>query len=239
MKKLRLILLTSFMIIFTGCASYTTPGGSVQLSSLSDSSINELMSKKPAASFPANISIVRVQASGYQSHKISSFGYGRYSVVTSRDVESKEDFQKLASLPEVRSFAPINKMLLPTKLDKIKVLREASARLKADILLMYTFDTSFHIGEQKLAPLNVLSLGFLRNKEVSVSTTVSAAFFDVRNEYLYGLTETTISDSKNASVWSTSDVVDDLRFKTEKKAFKELIPQIEKTWTNIVAEYKK
>ncbi|MCG8426296.1 MAG: hypothetical protein MI754_02930 [Chromatiales bacterium] len=236
MKTIRLAVL-SILLLLGGCASYTTPGGSVQLSDLADSDINALMSKRPAAPFPANISVARVQAPGYLSYKIGSFGTGRYSVVTTREVESEEDFKRLAELPQVRAIAPLNRILLPTNLDSIKALREASARLKADILLIYTFDTSFHAGEQKFAPLNVLSLGFLKNKEVSVTTTVSAAFFDVRSEYLFGLSEATAKDSKYASVWSTSDAVDDLRVSTEKEAFKKLLPEIEKTWSGIVSQY--
>lgn len=221
----------------SGCASYTTPGGSVQLSGLADTDINELMSKEPAAKFPANISVARVQAPGYESYRVSSFGTGRYSVVTTREVETEEDFNRLSSLPQVEGLAPLNRILLPAKLDSIKSLREASARLKADILLIYTFDTSFHAGEQKFAPLNVISLGFLKNKEVTVTTTVSAAFFDVRTEYLFGLSEATARESRNSSVWSTSDAVDDMRVTTEKAAFQKLLPEVEKTWSGVVAQY--
>jgi hypothetical protein len=236
MKIFQIVLFTT-VIILGGCATYTTPGGSVQLSNLADSDINELMSREPAASFPANISVARVQAPGYQSYKVSSFGTGRYSVVATREVESEEDFKKLSELPQVAGIAPLNKILLPTNLDSIRALREASARLKTDVLLIYTFDTSFHAGEQKFAPLNVISLGFLRNKEVSVTTTATAAFFDVRTEYLFGLSEATARESKNASVWSTSSAVDDMRVTTEKSAFQKLLPQIEKTWSGIVAQY--
>lgn len=197
------------------------------------------MAKEAAANFPANIAIARIQAPGYESYKVSSFGTGRYSVVTTREVESDADFEKLAGLQEVAGIAPLNRILLPAKLDSIKSLREAAARVKADILLIYTFDTSFHAGAQKFAPLNVISLGFLNNKEVTVTTTVSAAFFDVRTEYLYGLSEATARESKYASVWGTSDAVDDMRVATEKAAFEKLLPELEKTWTGIVREYGK
>ena len=168
---------------------------------------------------------------------MSSFGTGRYSVVTTREVESEEDFKRLSELPQVAGIAPLNQLLLPSNLDSIKSLREASARLKADILLIYTFDTSFHAGEQKFAPLNVIALGFLNNKEVSVTTTVSAAFFDVRTEYLFGLSEATAKESRYSSVWGTSDAVDDMRVSTERAAFKKLVPEIEATWSGIVSQY--
>ncbi len=214
------------LISLAGCASYTTPGGSVQLSNLSEADINELLSKQPAAQFPVNLSVARVQASGYRSLQNDSYGSGRYSVVTTRDVESENDFESIAKLPEVSGVAPLNRILLPTHLDSLKSLREGSARLKADILLIYTFDTSFHVGAQSYAPLNVISLGLLKNKDVTVTTTVSAAFFDVRTEYLYGVSEATAKESKNSSIWSTEADVDDLRISTERAAFKKLIPEI-------------
>lgn len=235
MKALFPIILSAVFFI-SGCASYTTPGGGIHLSELADADINALMAKEPAASFPANIAVARVQAPGYQSYKVSSFGTGRYSVVTTREVESEADFERLAKMPGVAGLASLNRILLPANLDSVKSLREAAARLKADILLIYTFDTSFHAGEQKFAPLNVISLGFLKNKEVTVTTTASAAFFDVRTEYLYGLSEATAQESKHASVWSTSDAVDDLRVGTEKQAFQNLLPELERTWSGIAAQ---
>ncbi len=231
------VIVLAVAVILGGCASYTTPGGGVSLSQLADADINELMAKMPAAAFPANIAVARVQAPGYQSYRLNSFGSGRYSVVTTREVESEEAFIRISRLPQVAAIAPLNKILLPVELNSVKSLREAAARLKADVLLIYTFDTTFHAGAQKFAPLNVISLGFLNNKPVTVTTTVSAAFFDVRTEYLFGLAEVTAQEMKNASVWSTSDVVDDLRVVTEKAAFAQLVPELEKTWLGIVGQH--
>ncbi len=231
------ILIIWVVLFVNGCASYTTPGGGVHLSDLAESDINELMSKQPAATFPANISIARVQAPGYKTYHTNSFGTGRYSVVTTREVETEEDFLRLSKLPNVAGIAPLSRILLPTRLDSVKALRMASARLKTDILLIYSFDTTFHAGEQSFAPLNAIALGFLKNKEVTVTTTASAAFFDVRTEYLFGLSEATAKESKSASVWSTSAAVDDMRVTTEKKAFQDLLPEIEKTWTGIVKQH--
>lgn len=221
-----------------GCASYTTPGGSAPLSELADNDINDMMSKQPAANFPANIAIARIQATGYQNYKQASFGHGRYSVMTTREAETDADIERLNAMPDVRGVAPINKILLPTQLDSIKDLRQAAARLRADVLLIYTFDTSFHAGEQKFAPLNTIALGFLKNKDVSVTTTATAALFDVRTEFLYGIAEATARESKSASVWSTTDAVDDMRVVTEKAAFNDLVPAIEKAWQGIVQEHK-
>lgn len=226
----------SFLFLF-GCASYVTPGGSVQLSTLAEPDINKLLAKKPTATFPVNIAVARLQASGYSSYRNESYGTGRYSVVTAKDVESEKSFARLGKMPKVNGIATMNRILLPPQLDSLKELRTAAARLRADILLIYTFDTTFRVGSQKFGPLNAIALGMLPNKEVVVTTTASAALFDVRTEFLYGLAEATERESKYASVWGSSSAVDDLRVVTEKKAFQALIPEIEKTWGGIVKEY--
>jgi hypothetical protein len=238
--KHKYIISLFIILVVSGCSmKYTTPGGGVELSKLSDVDINKLMSIEPSANFPANIAIARVQASGYSSMKNQSYGSGRYSVVTTRDVEQDKDIERIENMPMVSGLGPLNRIILPSSLDTIKDLRVAAARLKADILLIYTFDTAFHVGAQKYRPLNVISLGLLNNKDVTVTTTASAAFFDVRTEYLYGLTETSAQKNKKASVWGSSDVVDDLRIETEKEAFTLLVDELEKTWGGIIKTYSK
>lgn len=232
-----LFLLLLLAVIVSGCASYTTPGGSVKLADLAETDINELLATKPTASFPARIAVARVQAPGYASQTGSGFGTGRYSVVTTRDVEGEENFKRMEAMPMVAGFGPLNRILLPTELDSVKALRTAAARLKADVLLIYTFDTSFRVGAQHFGPVNVIALGLLPNKEVAVTTTASAAFFDVRTEFLYGLAEASARESRYASVWSSGDAVDELRVATERKAFEALVPEIEKAWVGIVREH--
>ncbi len=70
-----------------------------------------------------------------------------------------------------------------------------------------------------------------------MTTTASAAFFDVRTEFLYGLAEASARESRYASVWGSSDAVDELRVATERKAFEALVPEIEKAWSGIVDEH--
>lgn len=235
-KSMRSLILV-FVMFISACAHYTTPGGSVRLNQLVDQDINKVLSQKPLAEFPVNLAIVRIQSSGYENYRTDSFGTGQYSIITTREVESEESFERLMNLPQVEAVAPINRIFLPSNLESIKVLRLAAARLKADILLLYTFDTSFHIGSQKFGPLNVISLGFLDNKEITVTTTVSAAFFDVRSEYLYGLSEASAKEKNEANSWGNQAVVDDLRVITEKAAYEKLLTEIETTWSGIVQQY--
>ncbi|MEL7312758.1 MAG: hypothetical protein AAFN07_14685 [Pseudomonadota bacterium] len=223
--------------VLSGCVSYTTPGGPAVISELASANINELMATEPAANFPARIAVVRVQAPGYESFENQGFGQGRYSVMLTRDVESDDDFSKLASFDGVAGVGTLNRLLLPTRLDSIESLREAAARLKADVLLLYTFDTTFQAGEQRFLPLNTVALGFLKNKKVTVTTTASAAMFDVRTEFLYGLAEATAQEYKQASVWGEAQTVDDLRVVTERTAFGKLVGEIEKSWNGVLREH--
>jgi len=254
-----LFLLLVLAVMVSGCASYTTPGGSVPLADLAETDVSESQTTKPvggvpsselagtginkfltiqpAARFPARIAVARVQAPGYTSQTDAGFGTGRYSVVTTRYVESDESFERMESMPQVAGFGPLNRILLPAELDSLKALRTAAARLRADILLVYTFDTSFRVGAQHFGPVNVIALGLLPNKEVAVTTTASAAFFDVRTEFLYGLAEASARESRYSSIWSSGDAVDELRVATERKAFEALVPEIEDAWAGIIREH--
>ena len=229
--------LWAFALLLAGCATYTTPGAGVQISTLAEADIGELMAREPVAEFPVNIAVARVQAPGYYSYRSESYGIGRYSIVTTRDVEKEEDFERLSDMRMVTAVAPLNRILLPGRLDTIKDIRAAAARLRADILLVYTFDTVFQVGAQKYGALNVVALGFLKNKEVTVTTTASAALFDVQTEFIYGLAEATAHESKKASGWGSTGAVDDLRVVTERQAFQSMLSELEKTWNDIIREH--
>ena len=225
------------MGLTAGCASYTTPGGSVKLSELADADINQLMSRQPAAQFPAYVLLVRVQAPKYQAQGVEGFGSGRYSVVTTRDVESEQDIKRMSEWPKVVQLEPLNRLLLSPPLNSIKDLRTAAAQVRADILLVYSLDTTFQIGPQKYPPLTAISLGFLPDHEASVTTTASAVFFDVRTEFVYGFAEASAREAEKASAWSSKEVVDRLRKKTERDAFQRLVGELEKTWNTVLERF--
>lgn len=225
------------LALISGCATYTTPGGSVPISSLAEADINALIARQPLAAFPAHVVVARIQAPRYRSPRVQGYGLGRYSVVTTRDIETEADFEFLSQLPMIAELAPISRLLLPPRLDAIKDLRTAAAQARAGILLVYSLDTSFNVGAQRYAPLNVISLGFLKNQEATVTTTASAVFFDVRTEFVYGFAETTARESENVTVWNSAAKVDELRIRTEQKVFHQLIRELEKNWDSILKRY--
>lgn len=225
-----------FLFLISGCATYTTPGAGVNIGNLAaaDEDIAEIMSREPTAPFPARIALARVQANGYYSASNSCYGRGQYCIVTARDVEHESDFEALAGLPMVAGVAPLNRILVPETLGSIRELRVAAAKLKTDILLVYTFDTRFNVDSTDIGPLQLVSLGFFRNKKAHVTTTASAALFDVRSGFTYGVAEATATAQQSASVWSTEEAIEKARVQTEGESFQSLTREVEKLWKSVV-----
>ena len=222
--------------LITGCATYITPGAGVNVSNLAaaDDNIAEIMSREPAAPFPARVALARLQANGYRTTSNSCYGRGQYCIATARDVESESDFEALASLPMVAGVAPLNRILVPETLKSIRDLRVAAANLKTDILLVYTFDTRFNVESTDIGPLQLVSLGFFRNKKAHVTTTASAVLLDVRTGFMYGVAEATSTAQQSASLWSSEDAIDEARIQTEMESFQSLVHEIKNLWKSVV-----
>lgn len=224
------------LLVVSGCATYTTPGAGVNLQNLSksDQDIAELMKVEPASPFPARVAVARVQASGYSSRSNQCYGSGQYCVVTTRDVEPEASFERMGQLPQIAGLALMNRLLLPSRFESIKDLRRAAATLKTDLLLIYSFDTGFNVENTDIGPLALVSLGFLPNKKAIVTSTASAAIFDVRTGFVYGVAEATAVEEQRATVWSTSSAIDNSRMKAETDAFQRLVGEIDKLWGGIL-----
>jgi hypothetical protein len=242
--KLTTLLLAVIMAIANSCSlKYVTPGSAVKISELADEDVAKLLSTKPASEFPVNIAIARIQHPRYTNYRYPNNSYsepqGNFSMVLTRDAEEDQAFEKLSELNGVKQAAPFNRLLLPYNYKSIKDLRLAAAKMKAQMLMVYTFDTEFMIDTKNYGPQNVFSLGYLKNKDVKVVTTASVALYDVQTEYLYGLAEATANENKRSNAWKKQDEVDNLRIDTEKKAFNKLMGEIEKMWSGVLQEYSK
>ena len=222
-----------------GCASsYVVPGGPAPLARLqeTDAALRSSYTAKPAAEFPAMVAVARLQSSGYRSLTVTSYGHGNYSIVTTRDVENDTDFDRLAAMPGIRALAPVNRMLLPAELKSEQDLRSAAARLRADVLLMYTFDTQFYV-KDFAKPVSIVTLGLSPNERAYVTTTASAILVDTRTGFVYGGAETTAKTDQAANAWTSDDAVDDSRRRTERESFGKLVIELEKTWTGVMKQH--
>ncbi|MGN6368640.1 MAG: hypothetical protein ACTHN5_10295 [Phycisphaerae bacterium] len=256
MRHILTLILSLAFSLLTGCASYTTPGGPADFSklgltpdqkaALTDASVQRILDKKPLLTFPASIAVARVQAPDYTnyyfSHRIYYAPYSghdsAYSIVTTPDVETDADLDKLAKLPDVNGIAPIRRILLTGRPVSDLQLREAAAKIHANLLLVYTFDTSFHV-KTHLAPLSVFSLGLLPNEEAHVTSTASALLMDTNNGYIYAVLEATDTQHQPANAWTSDDAVDDARKRAERNAFTHLLDQFTTNWPKLLATYKK
>jgi hypothetical protein len=225
-------------LFLTACAtSYVTPGPGASLTHFAgaDASITEVMAREPAAAFPARIATARLQGSGYASRGAACHGGGRYCVATARDVEPDSAFVRLNALPMVAGVAPVNRILLPDNLGSVDDLRSVAAALRADILLVYSLDTRFSLGGSDIGPLQLVSLGLFRTESAKVTTTASAALFDVRTGFLYGVAEATAQEEQRSTIWGTEQVLETVRRETEARSFEALVDEIEVLWSSVLS----
>jgi hypothetical protein len=237
MRRLLLVGSVLLLVSLCGCAHYQTPGAGVSIPAITDSDVADVLARKPAAQFPAHIVVARVQASGYASRTGSSYGAGQFSVLTTRDIETEEDFAMLASLPGVAGVGPLNRLLLSPDLRSTHELRQAAAQLRGDIVMLYTLDTQFHTQSQLSAPLKVVTLGMFASEKLRIVTTCAAALIDVRTGFIYGVAEGTATDTRRSSAWGTEEAIDASRLKTERDAFSSALKEVAKTWSSINAQY--
>jgi hypothetical protein len=243
-----ILTLTSAAALLGGCASYATPGGPADLRAVAagatpqqrqaqtDLSIAQKLELVPLAQFPTAIAAVRVQAAGYRSFTSDGYGSGRMTVVTNREVESEAAFTRLTKLPLVRGIAPLNRLVVPAKVNSDRELREAAAAVQADMLLLYTFDTRF--GERTTVPAaGLITLGLFPNEEQRVTSTASAALFDTRNGYVYGLAEATSKTAQLSNAWTSREAADEARLRAETEAFDKLTIELQSVWTSVVANH--
>jgi hypothetical protein len=240
------LIVSAFFVLLTGCAQYATPGRGADLAAIgvppraqhdgAPADINASFDKRPLANFPANIAVVRIQAPHYRSATAESFGSGAYSIVLTRDVEPQDAIERLGKLPMVRGVAPIGRLLLPSQLNSDKELRLAAAQLQADMLLVYTLDTTFH--DRDLAsPLSVVTLGLSPTQATTVVTTASAVLLDTRNGYIYGVSEASARKTGLATAWNTQSAIDGDRQRTETEAFGKLLGEVETMWKGVLREH--
>lgn len=246
-STIRSLIVIGLLALSSGCATYTTPGGPADFralgitadeqDNLTDYNIAQELARKPAASFPAGVAVVRVQADGYRSHSYSNaWNAGRFSIMSERDAEDQIDIDRFASLPMLRGLVRMNRLVIENRIESEEDLRKAAARVQADMLLLYTFDTRFDI-ETTVPFLGTFSLGILPNKAADVTATVSAALIDTRTGYVYALVETSDTQRQIANAWTSQDAVDQSRTRAERNAFSKLVDEFESAWGTLVRSH--
>jgi hypothetical protein len=225
------------VVLLTSCTTYIPPAGRADFASFNNTPMGDSFAAEPKAQFPASIAAVRVQAPQYKNYYTAReggvYGYGRYSVVTVKEVEDDADIERIASLENVGGLISINTLLLPEKLDSDGEIRNAAARLKADMVLLYTFDTSFHKNDGSVA-LNVVTLGLSPTRKIFVRVTASALLMDTRTGFIYAAFEASEHREVTTNAWESRETADRARRKAESETFKELVDEFVESWPRIV-----
>lgn len=228
--------------LLSGCTStYIPPSGRADFANFTSSSMQESFAAEPAAQFPAYLAFVRVQAPQYRNfwadQRNAVYGHGRYSILTEREVGEESQLERIAALPRVGGLVGLNRLLLAPELHSDRELREAAARLKADMVVLYTFDTTFH-DQNHSGPLTLVTLGIAATKKISVHVTASALIMDTRTGFIYAAFESTENQNVDASLWSEAQKADLTRQAAERAAFGKLVDEFEKNWGLVVDRAK-
>ena len=223
-------------LLLCSCASYETPGRQADLSAFTDPQVKKAFTAKPAIHFPANLAVVRVQASGYRSESVRGYGTGAYSVVTVRDVEKEEDIDKVAKLPGVSGVVALNRLLLPSELSSDLDLREAFFIIDTESIVFYTIETEFE-DNNVIPPLTTLSLGLAPNKHYKINATASAIVMDTKTGYIYGALEESNLRSGLTIAWGSRDAIESSRKQAERAAFEKLVASFDPFWRRVYARY--
>ena len=235
----RLLLLAAALSasLLCSCATYVTPGRQANLSTFTDPRVKKAFVARPAIKFPANLAVVRVQESGYRSESTQGVGEGAYSVVTTRDIETEQDIDRISRLPGVAGVVTLNRLLLPRSLSSDLDLREAAARLQADAVVIYTLATEFRDNDV-IAPLTTLTLGLAPNKRYKITSTASAILMDTKTGYIYGALEEGDSRSGLTIAWGSSNAIDAARRKAERAAYEKLLASFSPFWNRIYHRFR-
>ena len=232
------IVVFALMLICAGCASYVTPGAAVRLQDFDRPEIAAAAARKASPNFPARLAVVRVQAPQYRSYSAESYGSGPFSVLVTQELLTDAQVTSIQGWPALAGAIPINRLLLPPKLESFDDLRLSAAQIQADILLVYTLDTSFRLQGRGYGPLTAISLGVVPDRDAYITSTASALFIDVRTGFIYGVAESTARTSGLTNVWSSRNTIDKKRVEAEQQAFDGLMTQAATTWKGIAAQYQ-
>lgn len=239
-RLLSVVLLSAVVLSLAGCATYIPPGPKADLQLFAPANIQEGFAAKPTSPFPASIAMVRVQAPTYNNHFLKhsggKHGTGRYSVIATREVEEQAQFDRVAAMPQVAGLVALNRMLLPEQLQGDRELREAAARLQADLVFLYTFDTAF-FDKDAAKPLSVITLGLSPTRKITAITTVSALLLDTRTGYVYSAYEVTEKEAMTSTSWGSSDSADEARRRTERRGFGKLVEEFASSWPKLVQRH--
>ncbi|MEM6334901.1 MAG: hypothetical protein AAF823_16335 [Planctomycetota bacterium] len=244
------LLIATLALVSQGCASYAVRSQAADMTLFADDEAARLMAdresqtqfdieqalrKKPLAAFPTGIAVAQVEGIDVSRYSRNATR-ARYALVGTRQHATEDQLAKIQALSMVVGVAPINRMLLVSELEDDAALREAAARLHADLLLVYTFDTEVYLGDTD-SPVDVVTLGFIPSRTARVASTASSLLLDTRNGYLYAVAEGSSEHTQPANLWTTRSAVDDARRRAERDALADMVDSFADAWPTVIEQH--
>ena len=139
---------------------------------------------------------------------------------------------RLAELPRIRTVVPLSDVVCERTVD-MPGLRSAAAGVRADLLLVYTFDTT-STNDTTIPMLGAFTLGIFPNEIARATSTGSAALVDTRTGYIYGLAEATWREFRITNAWNIRAVQDKSEAGAQAGACRALVARVEKLWERVL-----
>lgn len=221
-------------MLLGGCASYRTPGAAVNIPSIAEGDIETLLKNGPGSVFPARVAVVRVQAANYSPGSNSGYGSGRYSVLAPQREDA--ELMRMADLPQVSAVLTFNPMLLPPALNSVRDMRVIAAKLQADLLVIYTIDTSFLVENERVSPLGKITFGLLGDKNVQVRAATAGMLVDVRTGYIFGLINAHGQwvEKRDAFHITDRDEADRSRQQADQESLRQFVDDFARLWQSVL-----
>lgn len=202
-----------------------------------DPDVKQAYAARPALRFPANVAVARVQKPGDQYVRWAGPNEG-FRVITKRDVETAKDLETLSKLPGVDGVVTFNRLIVPPSLSSDLDLRQAAAKLHADVILVYSFETESE-NEDKFPLLSAVTLGLAPDCHYKAETTISGILMDTKTGFIYGTVEESESRDGITSGWLVRATLESNRKKVERGAFDKFLSSYAQLWNRIYGKYQR
>jgi hypothetical protein len=142
---------------------------------------------------------------------------------------------KIAALPGIRGFVPLNRVALTGSVKSYRELDVEAQKVGADLLAVYRFETQKE-NQDAFVPLSVLSLGLAPTVGHTTTTVVTLIIRDARTGYIYGIMEERAESKGLTLAMDIQNANQRGQRKTRKEAMDRLMDRLPGFWNGVLAK---
>jgi len=213
-------------------AARSTPNGPTYETApeVNDVLVAERLKRAPAAKLPAVVATAHVQRGWRSPDRWSR--HRSFTLVHDVEIAEHADFAALAGLASVESVRPLRSFMISDRLDDVVDLRGAAAELQADVLLIYTFETTTR-RDTTVPGVGVLTLGAAPNVRQIASSAATGALIDVRTGFVYDVFDARSEHAQPANAWTSDEAALDAVKRAEEQAAAAFAERAEERWETV------